>query len=253
MLSRTVRPARALFLSAILLAGSCATNKVDAVIGRYYRAIGGYDQLKAIRSLHLVGAHQENGMTINFDFAWQRPNVRRVNWRLSDSLYGAEGFDGQRPWEVFVGEAQVRTLEGDKAAAARRGAEFDESFVDYRTKGHQVAWIGREQLDGREVDHLRVTLTDGWIKDYYFDVESGLIAALSKSMPVHGEGDTVQSLTRYQEYRDVAGVLWPHAAEERDARTGAIMSSDRWTLIEPNLKLRDEQLRPPSPAAGTTF
>ena len=192
-------------------------------------------------------------MTIHFDFAWRRPNIRRVNWRLDGSLYGAEGFDGRRPWEIAVGESLARTLDGVKADAARRGAEFDESFVDYAAKGHRVAWIGRDRLDDRVVDHVRVTLPDGWIKDYYFDSKTGLIAALSKSMPVHGEGEAVTSLTRYLDYRRVSGVLMPHAAEERDPKTGELMSANRWASIEANVEITGDQLEPPAPPRGASF
>lgn len=240
---------------AIILAPSVATadatrpQAVEDVVARYLDAIGGSQNLKDVKTLRLTGKHREQGFEIDMEIVWRRPDVRRVNWRLNPQTQGAEGFDGTSPWEVNPKSGKAERLTGVQAAAARRGAEFDESFVDARAKGNLVVLVGRETLDGRAANHLRVTLADGWVKDYYLDAETGLILALKKAMPIHGAGKPILSITRYRDYRRVGNLLYPHSFEETNAETGAWLSSDTWTRVEMNPELGETALMSPNPLA----
>jgi hypothetical protein len=247
--------ALAVAIAAIVLAPSVAPadsprpQTVADVVARYLDAIGGEQALKDVKTLRLTGKHREQGFEIDMEIVWRRPDVRRVNWRLSPQMEGAEGFDGTVPWEVNHKSGKAEALTGAQADAARRGAEFDESFVDAQAKGTQVVLVGRETLDGRAANHLRVTLADGWVKDYYLDAETGLIVALKKAMPIHGAGKPISSITRYKEYRRVGNLLYPYAFEETNAETGAWLSSDAWTRVELNPDLAESTLRAPNPLA----
>lgn len=235
-----------------LLFGYSCTKKQTAeqVINNYYEAIGSYDSLKAIKSIHSVIAHREKGLdlTIILEIYGRRPDLRRVNWSIeSINAGGAEGYDGSRPWEINQETGLAEVLTGAKGAAARRGAEFDESFVDAKRKGHKVTYEGMETLFGNEMHRIRVVLDDGWIKDYYFNPETRLIAALRKTMPVHGEGEAVPSITRYKDYRKVASVLFPYTFEEYHAETGEWMSSNEVMELEANIAFPDSLIQPPNP------
>lgn len=134
---------------------------------------------------------------------------------------------------------------GAAERAGRRGAEFDESFVDHREKGHLVRVDGASMLEGRRVHALRVSLADGWTKVYYFDDASGLLVALRKAMPLHASGPAIVSLSFYRDYRRVGGVLRPFAQEERNVSTGALMNTLRWDAITANVAIRPEAFQPP--------
>ena len=134
-------------------------------------------------------------MTAPTTIAWRRPCERRVTLHIPGGDY-VEGFDGAG-WEYIGARDEYFRNEGAAAAAARRGAEFDESFVDSASKGHVVEAVGSRTLFDRDVDQLRVILRDGRAKDYYFDRGTALILAVGKSMPLHARGSAVSSLTVY--------------------------------------------------------
>ena len=90
-------------------------------------------------------------------------------------------------------------------------------------------------------------LQDGWAKDYYLDTKSYLIVALRKAMPLHATGPDIESLTMYEDYKPVAGVLYPHSFVERNTRTGDIMNTLHWKQIEANVEIDDRQFNPPTP------
>ena len=104
---------------------------------------------------------------------------------------------------------------------------------------------GASTIEGRKANVLRVTLRDGWVKEYYFDAESGLLVALRKAMPLHASGADVVSLTYFREYKRVRKVLRPFAQEERNIATGAPMNTLRWDTIEANVPIRREAFNRP--------
>ena len=120
------------------------TQSVDHVIGMYYAAIGGYEALKAVQTRRMRGTYTEGRLRATTDIAWERPALRRVNVHAPGFEY-SEGFDGST-WEY---DSQARSFirpSGAAADAGRRGAEFDESFVDHRAKGHRVTFVGVDSL-----------------------------------------------------------------------------------------------------------
>lgn len=247
---------RALLATALLVLASVASRaqatpasiSTDSIIGRYYAAIGGRSALLADSTLAFRGHYEEGSFRAQTTILWKRPNLRRVSVIGPDGFPYLEIFDGADEWEIS--EAFDRPVQRDTGAAeraGRRGAEFDESFVDYRAKGHRVAYDGASTLEGRPVRALRVTLADGWSKEYYFDAGSGLLVALRKAMPLHAAGPDVVSLSFYRDYRRVGGVLRPFAQEERNLSTGALMNTLRWDAITANGVIRPEAFRPPVP------
>jgi len=219
----------------------------DKLINEHVRARGGYKNIRAIKSLRMTGTYQEGKNTFGTYIEWKRPYFRVVVVGVPDEVY-REGFNGIS-WEYSKpsGELKITPSSSDAGKAARRGAEFDESIIDYRQKGHRVEFIGKEKIEDKDVYRLRVTLSDGWVKDYYLDTNTYLIVALRKAMPLHATGPAIESLTLYEDYRPVAGVLYPHSFVERNTATGQIMNTLKWQTIEANVVIDASQFSPPVP------
>ena len=193
------------------------------------------------------GRYDEGNTHATTDIAWERPRLRRVNVHAPGFEY-SEGFDGRIVWEYnhLTKRAVVDT--GAAEAAARRGAEFDESFVDYAAKGSTVLLMGIDSVSGKTAYRLRVTLSDGWEKDYYFDAVTHLILALRKAMPIHASGPAVESITEYGDWRQESGLLQPYKFVERVVRTGRILNTLEWDRITSNgVIAKAELIRPATP------
>ncbi|HET9326246.1 MAG TPA: hypothetical protein VFQ05_05690 [Candidatus Eisenbacteria bacterium] len=219
-------------------------QSVDHVISMYYAAIGGYEALKAVKSRRMRGIYTEGTLRATTDIAWARPAQRRVNVHAPGFEY-SEGFDGST-WEYDFQAKSFKRDSGAAADAGRRGAEFDESFVDYRAKGHRVVLLGVDSVRARETFHLRVTLADGWVKEYYFDTKTHLIVALRKAMPIHARGPVVASLSYYEDWRRTGTLIQPYALVEREATSGRLMTTLQWDVIESNPVLLQSELQPPT-------
>ena len=223
---------------------SASTPTVDEIIAHYYRAIGGRDRLEQVVSRHMWGSYSEGTLDAKTDIAWKRPALRRVNVHAPGFDY-SEGFDG-KTWEYNFQKRQLVVDTGAAADAGRRGAEFDESFVDYASKGHTVQLVGAESFGSRPAHRLRVTLADGWQKEYVFDDSTGLILALRKAMPLHATGPAVTSITSYEDWGPEGGVLQPHRFAEHDVLSGKLMNTLQWDSIRTNVTLTSGELGRPA-------
>ena len=216
----------------------------DAIFAHYFRAIGGRERLARIESRHMWGVYSEGTLVAHTDMVWKRPAWRRVNVHAPGFDY-SEGFDG-RTWEYSFQNQQLKLDTGIAADAGRRGAEFDESFVNYAKKGHQVGVIGAETFEDRPAHRVRVTLADGWEKQYLFDDSTGLILALRKAMPIHATGAPVTSVTIYEDWRTEGGVFTPHRFVQRELSSGRLLNSLQWDSIRTNIDVGSRELgRPP--------
>lgn len=243
-------------LGLMVLIASCSHQRVsadephaaastsDAIFARYFRAVGGRDRLERVQSRHMWGVYNEGTLTAKTDIVWKRPMWRRVNVHAPGFDY-SEGFDG-RTWEYNFQSKKLVVDTGAAADAGRRGAEFDESFVDYAKKGNQVSVVGAENFQDRPAHRVRVTLADGWAKEYLFDDSTGLILALRKAMPIHATGAPVTSVTTYEDWRTEGGLLQPHRFAEREVQGGRLLNSLQWDSIRTNVDVGTRELgRPP--------
>lgn len=219
------------------------SKQVDKIINNYYRSIGGYEKLKKIRTLIRKGTYIEPAYNLILPTA--KTESKRPNFRLvGNPAEGfAEGFDGAS-WEYFKEKGVIRS-KGEAEAATRRGAEFDESFVDFREKGHQVTLEGITNLGINKVYDLKVVLNDGWIKHYYLDVKTNLVIGLKKAMPVHAKGKAVETITFISGYKPVNGVLFPFEFIERKTSDGSLLNALLLNSIEANVEIENSRFSPP--------
>lgn len=213
------------FFSAIAVNQALAQD-ADSIVRKYLKVIGGHKKLMKIKTLQMTGVYSEGDFKANTQILWKRPNLRLVIVGDWETAY-LEGYNAIQSWEYSQTQKKLKLTAAGNAAgnAARRGAEFDKSLIDWKNKGYKLALIGRERLLGQDVFHLQVTLTDGWTKDYFINAKTYLIAALRKGMPLHAQGEDIISLSTYDDYRRVAGVLYPHAFIEKKVATGEIMNT----------------------------
>ena len=216
----------------------------ESVIRDYYTAVGGLARIHAITTRRMYGHYDEGSLHAATDIAWKRPNLRRVNLDAPGFVY-SEGFDGRLVWEYNHGSKRAVVDSGASEAAGRRGAEFDESFVDFAAKGHTLAGLVPDSVMGKPAYRLTVKLKDGWTKEYYFDPISHLILALRKAMPLHAVGPAVISLTEYGDWRWESGVLQPYRFVERELRSGRTMNTLQWDRIVSNVFIPDGDLFQP--------
>ncbi len=247
---KTVQLLIAIFLFAFVAQAQTA----DQIIAQYIKARGGYKKLKAIKTYSSFGTYTEFDATgkklytIETRSDKQLPDKKRASWLAKDlNIEGAEGYDGVNPpWEFdFIsGKGKLSNEEGAKAS--KRGVSISESFIDYKQKGNKVEFTGKETLEGKEVFVLKVTLQDGLEQFYYLDTKTYLIFARRDATPLHAQGNPIESITFYDDYRPVNGFLFYFHHVQKNTKTGAKMAEGIDTRIEANLKLDESWFKMPT-------
>lgn len=232
-------------LIALLLALSAPD--VDDIVSRHIAARGGYERIKAIRTLvYSGGRYRERDYTGDGKafMALMRPYYKVVSNPEDPASRFREGWDGSA-WEWYGDPGFVVRTVGAASAALRHGVDMEGPFVDYREKGTTITLAPPTEIAGRPVYRLVVTVRDGFVRDYFIDQASFLVVAERQSAPVHAFGESVRSETRVGDYRAVAGVLFPHSFAETELATGTILSEMQWGSIEANRDLPERWFSPP--------
>lgn len=205
---------------ALALAGflACAPAPptVDDIVAANLSARGGAERLRALRSLRASGvATASGGRIAHIVREIERPGRLRVEF-TSQGLTAVYVLDGDSGWFVdpLAGQFEPAPLPEEKAAATVDQLDLEGPLLDWREKGHEVALVGRETLDGKPVDKLELKLHGGEVRFDYLDAETHLLVRSDAVRSVRGR--RVELETSYSDYRDVDGLLFPFHIETRE-------------------------------------
>ena len=169
-------------LSLVALVGlvgappSAEAQTVDEIIARHIAARGGKDKLAAIQTVKLTRTVASGiGPTLRVIVYKKRPALMRLEQGPAQpgAAMTPRGISAEAVWDVAQGK--VVTRQPQLAAEARDiDGDFDGLLVDWREKGHSVAFAGRETLPGGETLKLTVTLKSGVVRTVYLDAKTFL-------------------------------------------------------------------------------
>lgn len=230
------------------LAPAAAPVSADTVIERHLAARGGVERLRAIRNLMFEkGMYSEKGYSGEFagdaTMMLARPYYKLVGYpgRSKDVM---EGYDGAA-WEWYADPGIVLRTTGAASEASRHYADVEGPFLDYRAKGSTAELIGEATIGDRPAYQVRLTMMDGFATDNFFDTKTYMLMASRQTAKVHAFGDKVTSETRFDDFRAVAGVLFPFRSREVEIATGKELNAMQWGSITANRDIPIAWFSPP--------
>ncbi len=174
-------------------------------------ALGGADRVAALGALKAEGRVAAGGRLMGFSLLAARPD--RIRIETADGVRkSVQGYDGAGdPWELDLGKPSPVAQPMAKASAKVfvADAEFDDPLVAGEARRYTLDFAGDTEVDGRKL--FRVLVTQKLTSAFHLlvDAESYLILMRIEERDSAG-GRKVQVMTRYEDYRPVAGVLLPH-------------------------------------------
>jgi hypothetical protein len=241
------------FATLLILAGAAAgapagsTPTVDEILAHHAAARGGYERLKAVRSIIYRGTYREGGRVAmaHAAMALMRPYYKLVGDPEHPDPDFAEGYDGSA-WELYGDPGIVLRTVGAASAAGRHATRIGGPLIDAADAGSAVTLEGTEQIDGRKAYRLLVRMQDGFEQRELIDAASWLLVAERKTAPIHAFGSSIASEERYGDYRAVDGVLFAFAVRELEIATGKVLNEMQWTSITLNRDLDPKAFSPPA-------
>ncbi|MDZ4813415.1 MAG: hypothetical protein SGI99_12505 [Pseudomonadota bacterium] len=221
-------------------AGSAAVG-VDDLISKNIAARGGLDAIRAIRSLKSSGSMNFSSGDFSIDLGLVSMHEREAKVRIEATIQGLtqiSAYDGMDAWRIdpFQGRRDPERLSDEDKKGQELQADLDGPLVDWKQKGHQVEYLGTEDMDGTEAHKLKITLKNGDIQYRFLDPEYFLEILIVDQ--VKRRGIESESETELGNYEKVAGVYLPFSIESgpKGGKRGQKITLEK---IETNVDLDD--------------
>lgn len=216
-----------------------AGENPDAVVERYFEAIGGREKLAELRDRTSKGSLSVMGMTGTIEIREKVPNkvhtlvdmgvVRLETWFDGEKGYREDPMQGSGP----MGEEELEDLRDSYVIAP---------LLNYRERGWTLRAGGEATVEGSPATIVEVADKRGRVTKYFFDRETHLLRKVIAPIPAR-EGGGEQELV-ISDVREVAGVKFPFKL----VRTTPAMTVEvTLESIEVNTGLTDDAFRRPEP------
>lgn len=194
------------------LSGQAASLTVEEIVGNYIKAVGGSEELISLR---LSGQYTSRGLEFPFTITQARPDRFHLEV-INAGKKMVAAFDGETIWEMDeirpTSPQPIRDLRTKTFIQAL--ADLDGAVVDFEAKGHRVALVALETLDGSPTYHLEVTLKSGRVEEWYLDSTSFLL--VKKSIKVERGDRSFEQSLYFLDYKEFGGFMIPQYIERLD-------------------------------------
>ena len=197
----------------LALAAPAASQTVDDIIAKNTAAKGGAAKLKAVTSMRITGKITIGpGIEAPFVLEMQRTGGMRMDITVQGMVL-SQGYDGTKAWLLnpLQGSKVPQEMSADDTKLAAEQADIDGPLIDYKAKGHTVELLGKEKVEGSDAFKVKLTKKGGDVRTYYIDAEHFLEIKEESKRTTRGtevEGDTI-----YGDYKEVAGMMFPHSID----------------------------------------
>lgn len=219
MLNRTLspRPSLTSLLSLLLLlAGAigsppaCAQTLQEILAGSA-EARGGADRLAAVDTIAADGTAYlgGSGAEASFHYEWKRPNRFRFELTIQ-GVTQVQASDGRSAWQLDPSMGpKAEPMAGLDLALLNDAADFLGALVDPEGKGHHLTLVGATEIEGTPAWEIRVDRAEGFVETIYLDREHLVEIQEVEEHPLPN-GESVELVTTWGDYKEVSGVLLPH-------------------------------------------
>ena len=243
----------------MLFAASASAQTADDIIARYVATIGGMEHIAAVKSLRRTGRFVGGGgFEARVVQENRRPGMVREEFALQ-GMTGINAWDGKTGWKIepWGGKKDPEALGESEQKEILEDSDFDGPLINYRQKGNQVEYIGREPVEGTDAYKLKVTLANKDVQIYYMDIDYYVPIKIETRRMIRGAQREFE--TALGDYKQVAGWYLPFSIES-NVKGSSNSQKTSFEKIEANVALGDDRFarprtgasQPNAPDASTT-
>ncbi len=234
-----------LLVMLFLLVNVSFSQTVDEVISNYFENTGGLDNWKSLKSVKISGKVPTPQGEFEFTIYKKAPNLLLTEMDIQGNRLVPQAYDGSVAWMInpFTGSTEPQKLPEEASKELVDEAIFEDPFIDYASKGHEVTLEGKEQLGGTECYVIKMVKNKNNDKDdipvvYYIDTEYYL-PIMMKSYVLTGPSAGQEVETYMSNYEEVDSVfVMPFSLEMKVAgQTQQVVTVEK---IEINPEISDD-------------
>lgn len=189
---------------------------VDEILAKAVKAWGGRQNMAVIKTSHAIVKTVVHGdlREITMESQAWRKRPDRVRFETTINMENekktvVQVYDGKNALTInsLKGDTKARIMDETESKYLLRMRDMEGPLVDYKSKGHKVELIGKEDVDGQEAYKLRFTYKNGDECFFYLDCSSLLIIKMSETQAANGQ--EYQLDFYLHDYRTVNGIKVP--------------------------------------------
>lgn len=234
-----------------LLPVTASAQTASAILARVYAARGGLEKIRAVKSQRVSGIISfGNEASGPFVVELKRPLKMHMELTVQNQTM-VRVYDGKSAgWanNPFAGKMNPDAMNDEELRNISEESDFDGPLVDYRQKGNQIALVGKDKVEDKDVWRLKLTTKSGDVRYYLFDRTSFLLLKWEGKRKYDDKEIPVDSY--FRDYREVDGLKF---AFEIVSGSSASEISQKITIekIELNPELNDAEFTKPATPATT--
>jgi len=237
-------------LFLIVFSLSARAQTAESIVSKYLENIGGAEKWKALKTAKLTGTVPTPQGDFAFEMLRKAPNKYMISVDVMGQKLIPQAYDGEVAWTLnpFTGDPNPQKLPEEQVKGVVQEADFEDPFIDFAQKGHEVTYEGTSDVDGVNCYQLKLTknkgkVEDEMIMDYFLDSETYL-PLLVKQTPNAGQMAGQELNVYYSDYQDAGdGLIMPFTIDTKVA--GQSVQAIKFTKIELNADVSDEVFKFP--------
>ena len=196
-----------LTLLPIILPLGAAAQTADEIVNKALAARGGVEKIKAVQAQRITGTISFGvGAEGPFMVELKRPGKMHMEMTIGDQLL-VRSYDGKSAgWTInpFAESKDVQPMAGDDLKNISDESDFDGPLVDYKAKGNQIEFAGKEDVEGKPSYRIKLTNKNSDVRYYIFDASSYQLLKWEGTRKADDKEYPVESF--FRDYRDVKGI-----------------------------------------------
>ncbi|MCR9253182.1 MAG: hypothetical protein NXI20_22405 [bacterium] len=224
---------------------SIQAQSADEILANYFENTGGLDKWKSLKSMKIAGKFPTPQGDFTFIIYRKSPNLFKMEIDVMGTKIIPTSYDGEIAWSLnpYGGTTSPEKMPEEQGIEVEDQAEFEDKFIDYKKKGHQVMLEGTEKVDGVECFKLKLIKNrfnekDEVIEYHYFDTQN-FVLIMQKTFARSGPQKGVSQETHLSDYQELDnGLIIPfYTATKQD---GQVVQEVFIEKVEVNIELSNE-------------
>lgn len=182
---------------------------LDEVIGKHIEAIGGKEKMLALKTVIMDAHFSMQGTEIPVKLT----QVHNKGQRIDITVNGMSNYIIQTPtegWQYMPIQGQTKPEASPEPVVKETADALDvqSPLLNYKEKGHDVALLGKEDVEGTECYKIKVKLKSGLEQTLFLDPSTYyIIKTITKSSASGKEVEQTQTFSNYKKLD--AGYVFP--------------------------------------------
>jgi hypothetical protein len=198
-----------LLLTFVSIAGY--SQSADEIINNHIKAIGG-DKWNSLNTMYSEMSSDMGGMKIPIKIWQQHMKGMRVEFEVQ-GMTGIQVVTDKSGWSLmpFQGQTKPEPTNEEQLKSAKSQLDIRGQFVDYKSKGSFVEYLGEDEEDGVEVYKVKLTDKEKTETTYFIDKATYfIIKSITKA---NFQGKDIEMATKFSNYKEVNGLTIPHSVD----------------------------------------